>query len=142
MHTQENGNMTTKGELSRYVLAGATAFGADLSTLLIATQIFGLHYLGANIVGYTVGMALAYLLNTRWVFTEHRFSNKGTEFAVFNIILLIGLSISEATIYLFHHVMELQLALSKTASAVVVFAFNFILRKKIVFTAPEHTKSN
>jgi len=127
--------MTRRAEISRYVLAGSLAFGMDLSVLIVATQVLGLHYLGANAVGYVVGMAIAYTLNTKWVFTEHRFDHRKTEFAVFNVLLLVGLGISELSIFLCHYILNMELTIAKIASACLVFGLNYLMRKKIIFTA-------
>ena len=126
--------MNSSSEVFRYCVAGSIAFICDVAVLFIAAEKLELHYLAANAIGYSLGMITAYLLNTHWVFKEHRYTDKKIEFAFFNAILIAGLVVSEVAIFFFHQVMNLDLLTAKITSAAITFGVNYIVRKRLLFT--------
>lgn len=130
--------MNASWEVVRYCIAGSIAFACDIAALYVAAEKLEFHYLIANGVGYSVGMIIAYLLNTHWVFSEHRYDNKRVEFALFNAVLIAGLVVSEMTIFCFYQVMQLDLLIAKIASAALTFGVNYFVRRRLLFSQPEH----
>lgn len=130
--------MKSSSEIFRYCVAGSIAFTCDVAVLFIAAEKLQFHYLAANAIGYSLGMITAYLLNTHWVFKEHRYTNKKLEFALFNAVLIAGLVVSEMAIFFFHQVMLLDLLVAKITSAALTFGVNYIVRKRLLFTHSAH----
>ena len=123
-------------ELVRYILAGGTAFLLDFLVFTFFVNVFQVHYLVSNVIGYAAGLLLVYYLNSRWVFSVRRFDQNSIEFSIFFAIAVVGLFLSEIFIWLFAEQFLLTLSLSKILSAALVFGFNFVLRKIILFSKP------
>ena len=118
----------------RYFAASALAFGIDLAIYSGLIRIAGVHYLFAAPAGFVLGLALIYLLSVRWVFAERRLANPRAEFAVFALIGFVGMAINEAVIYAGVDRFALGYEQAKIPSAAVVFCFNFVSRKLLLFT--------
>ena len=126
-------------EIIKYVIAGGTAFLVDFTILYLCSEYLGLHYLLGNLFGYGGGLLTSYLLNIRWVFSYRKFG-AGTEFALFNVIVLLGLGLSELLMYLFVEQGGTHYLYAKVGASAVVFTFNYITKKLFLFSpaaAPE-----
>ena len=122
-------------EFNKYVVAGLVAFTVDYSVLLAATEIGGVHYLVSNVMGYTCGLLVAYTLNIWWVFRFRRFGHTTiVEFSIFFAIVIVGLAISELVIFLLVEQTALTYHLAKIVSVAAVFVFNYIAKKKFLFS--------
>lgn len=124
------------GELIRYGTASALALAVDFGTLVLLTELFGLHYLASAVIGFGAGILVAYVLSVRWVFTARRLSSVAAESTIFLAVGLAGLAINQIVIYSLTEGALLPYAVSKLASAGIVFTFNFSVRKIALFTAP------
>ncbi len=124
-------------EVSKYLIAGAVAFGCDITFLYFCTDVLGLHYLVSNAIGYLVGVIVAYLLNVNWVFADRVYVNRQLEFLLFNVIVFAGLLLSELLMLLFVEVAGIGYLLAKVYSSAFVMVFNFVGKKVVLFHAPE-----
>ena len=121
-------------EITRYIVSGAVAFLVDFIIFYALINIFDVHYLLANIVGYASGFLVVYMLNIKWVFFTKRFNHVGLQFGIFLAIAAFGLVLSEFVIWYFIDLLAVSAELSKIFSAGIVFVFNFTLRKLILFS--------
>jgi putative flippase GtrA len=127
------------GELFKYGIASAVAFVVDFTTLVILTEILGLHYLTGAAVGFAAGIAVAYVLSIRWVFARRSTPNAARESALFLFIGIAGLGLNLLLMWTTTDMFGLHYQLSKLLSTGVVFLFNFGLRKLLLFTVPATT---
>lgn len=121
-------------EVLKYLIAGGLAFCTDLAVLFGCTEILGVHYLVSNIFSYSCGLLVAYLLNTRWVFSYRRYANKTRkEFLLFTAIALVGLIISEAILLGLVSGASVHYVYAKFAATFFVMVFNFVAKKQLLF---------
>ncbi len=121
-------------EWLRYLLAGGLAFAVDFGLLYFCKEHLGLHYLVANLISYGGGLALTYLLNTRWVFDYRKYKKKTLlELAIFNAIVLAGLALNQVLMLGFVEWMELHYLQAKIVASVAVTLFNYVAKKYILF---------
>jgi len=132
---QHLGGSALPAEFSRYLAVSAAALTVDLSLLYLLSGIFGAHYLVANPIAFASGALVAYLGSVRWAFRHRKMSNSGKEMTVFIAIGIGGLAINEAILWLGIEFLAISLLIAKVAAAVTSFAFNFIGRKMVLFTA-------
>lgn len=118
----------------RYCFVGGLAFLVDYGSLYLLSDKFGLHYLLSASIAFIAGLVVNYLISTYWVFSESKFQDKRKEFAIFAIIGLIGLGLTEGLMWLFTDLAGLHYMLSKLITAALVLLWNFIARKLILFT--------
>jgi putative flippase GtrA len=121
-------------EGARYLAASAIALGVDAGTYLALIRLAGTDYLVAAPIGFLLGLAAIYLLSTRWVFRRRRLSDARVEFAIFASIGVLGLCMNQFVIYAGVERLALSHEIAKLASVGLVFAFNFISRKLLLFT--------
>ena len=121
-------------ELVRYGLVSVLAFSIDLATLIICTEIFKLHYLFSAAIGFTCGVTAAYVLSVTWAFKVRSYTRRTPELALFVAIGIAGLGLNEFVMWNGTEVLGLHYLVSKTLSAVLVFFFNFGLRKMLLFS--------
>ena len=124
------------GELIRYGAASGIAFAADFGTLVLLTELAGLHYLASAVIGFGAGILAAYLLSVHWVFATRRLASVAAERTIFVLVGIAGLAINQVVIYSLTESGMLPYAVSKLVSAGIVFIFNFSVRKLALFSAP------
>lgn len=123
-----------KQEIFRYFIAGGLAFFTDLAILYSCTELLGIHYLQSNILSYSCGLIVAYVLNTRWVFSYRRYAQKTKrEFLIFAAIALVGLLISEVVLLALVSEGSVYFIYAKFVATFFVMVFNFIAKKRLLF---------
>jgi len=120
----------------RYVLIGGLAFIIDFTILQALTELAGVYYLYAATVGFLVGLLVNYWLSTRWVFTYRKLSDRRAEFIIFGVIGLLGLALNNLSLYALTEFLSIDYRISKLLTAGIVLAFNFLLRRALLFTRP------
>ena len=122
-------------EFTRYVAASAFAFIADFGTLVLLTELFGVHYLVSAAAGFGLGILITYGLSIRWVFSARRLANASMERMIFVLIGVGGLGINHMVMFGLTEIALFPYWFSKIGAVALVFLFNFTLRKALLFTA-------
>lgn len=122
------------GEFFRYAAASAAALAIDFGTLMLCTEVLGIHYLASAAIGFSLGIVAIYALSVRWVFAHRRLASATTEWTVFVAIGVAGLILNQLNMAGLTEWAGLPYQLSKIASTGVVFTFNFAARKALLFT--------
>lgn len=120
-------------QLIRYTFVGGFAFIVDFGTLFLLTEYLNLHYLVSAAIAFILGLVTNYFLSIGWVFTRHTVSDKRIEFIVFTLIGLAGLGLNELFLWLFTDLAGMYYLISKILTAVLVYLWNFFVRKLILF---------
>jgi putative flippase GtrA len=120
----------------RSVFVGGAAFLTDTAVLMLLKSL-GVHYLLAAAAGFIIGTALNYILTRHFVFSalEPRMS-RPFEMAVFLAISLVGLGLTELLVWFFAGRLGIIVLLSKTFSAMIVYVWNFLARRFILYRQP------
>ena len=121
-------------EFFLYIVSGCIALSSDLSVLFLCTEVAGVHYLISNLVGYSVGLLVAYELNIHLVFRYRRYQSAAVELPIFVAIALAGILISELLMYLMVEKISLNYLWAKIVSTGAIFVFNFAARKRFLFS--------
>lgn len=120
-------------QLFRYVFVGGIAFLADFGCLFLLTEYAGLHYLISATIAFIIGLSVNYLVSTLWIFQKGKVKNRYVEFLFFTLIGVVGLGLNELIMYVFTDLMDVHYLLSKIISTVLVFLWNFLARKYMLF---------
>ena len=121
------------GQLFRYAVVGGISFVVDYGSLWLLTEKAGLPYLWSAAIAFILGLICNYLLSTAWVFGESKLKNEWAEFAAFAIIGVIGLGLNELIMYACTDGLSFHYMLSKIVSTGIVFFWNFLARRFLVF---------
>lgn len=121
-------------EFLLYFAASAAALALDTTVFTLSLRL-GVHLAVAACFGFSLGLMLIYTISTRHVFSQHRLTDRRHEFALFALIGLAGLLLTEALLWLLVTQLGMPPIAAKLSSACGVFLFNFALRKALLFTA-------
>lgn len=120
-------------QLIRYGFVGGFAFLADYGSLYLLTDVVGLHYLWSAAFAFSIGLTVNYLLSISYVFNASRKAKLWVEFTVFLVIGVIGLGLNELIMWCGCEWIGLHYMIVKLISTGVVFFWNFLARKFILF---------
>ena len=120
-------------QLIRYAITGSSTFLVDF-LLLFLLEKAGLHYLPASGISFGVGIFCNFLLTKFFAFKQvgGSFGPVG-EVLVFLAISGSGLGLTVLFMYLFTSKLHLYFMLSKLCSSMLVFFWNFLGRKFILY---------
>lgn len=120
-------------QLIRSLIVSIVAFVFDFGLLLVMKEALSMNYLIAATISYCVGLIVNYVLSVMWVFPDHKISRRHVEFSFFAIISLVGLAINGGIIAGLVQGANLDYRIAKLVATIVVFFWNFIVRKKILY---------
>ncbi len=123
----------TMVQLIRSLVVSVVALVVDFGTLVIMKEKLGINYLVAATISFTLGVLVNYALSVWWVFADRQLASKKAEFTIFFIICAIGLALNLAIIAGMVQWMHVDYRIAKIVSTIVVFFWNFIGRKKILY---------
>jgi len=125
-------------QIIRYLIAGGVAFMVDFALLYLLTDIFNVYYLTSSRISFSVGLIITYLFSIFWVFDKRRINNRKIEFLIFAIIGIIGFILTDLFMKFFTENLfqkfEYAYLFSKILTTMIVFVWNFIAKKIILFT--------
>lgn len=129
-------------QFCRYLIVGGSAFVADALVLRIVERC-GIHYLWAAAAGFLVGVTVNYILSKKLAFAGMKAQvSKEAELAIFLLISLMGLGLTELLMYLFTDKLGLHYMLSKAVAAVIVFLWNFFAKKVLYRKNPKEEQAD
>jgi putative flippase GtrA len=121
-------------DLIRYGAASAVALAIDAGILLLLNQALGVNYLVASAIGFLSGLVVVYALSVRYVYDDARALHPSQEIAGFLVTGVIGLVLTQALMALFVGSLALPVPLAKIPTVAVVFLFNFLSRRMLLFS--------
>ena len=123
-------------DLLRYFIASLLALAVDVAILSACLRLLHLSLAWSASVGFAMGAVVAYVLSIRWVFRDRSFRNApGIEFFTFVAIGIAGLGVTQLVLWLGVGLLHLLPEAVKLAAAGVTFAFNYIVRKSLLFVS-------
>jgi len=128
-----NRSNNTLIQMFRYAVVALVAFFVDFTSLYLLTAHAGLYYLFSAAIAFILGLATNFLLSVRWVFVTRTVENKSLEFFIFGTIGLVGLGLTELLMWLLTEHVGLYYLVSKMISTIIVFFWNFLVRKFLLF---------
>ena len=120
-------------QLICYTIVGGLAFIVDFGLLFLLTEYFGLYYILSATCSFLAGLLVNYYISTAWVF-ESTIKSKQLEFTLFSLIGVVGLGLNDLLIWTFTEKFHIYYMLSKLITAILVYLWNFLGRKYLVFS--------
>lgn len=122
-----------QGEFPRYFAVSVIALAVDMATVLLAVH--WVHYLWAATAGFIAGAATSYVLAVRWAFQHRRLrQHPRQEFLAYAVVGVAGLGLNNLVIFAAVAALATPLAMAKSAAACATFAFNYGVRKRVLFS--------
>ena len=120
-------------ELVRYAVVGGLASLVDVGLLVGLTNGGGVYYLHAATIAFGCGLLTSYLLSIGWVFQVRTWQNPWVELGLFTLIGGMGLLWCGVCMWFLTEYAHLHYLGSKVVSALVVFLWNFLAKKWVLF---------
>ncbi len=130
-----NSTNNTFLQLFRYAFVGGVAFIVDFGLLYALTEYAHFHYLLSASFAFIVGLVINYLLSKIWVFSSNTIKKRWIEFAVFSLIGIVGLGLTNLFLWVFTDYCAIHYMFSKVLTTIIVFFWNFFARKIILFNS-------
>ena len=124
---------STLVQLFRYTFVGGVAFLCDFGALYALTEFAGLYYLISATLSFLLGLSVNYALSVFWVFNRHALRSRWVEFGIFAAVGLVGLGLNALIMWLLTDLVGMYYLLSKVGSTILVFLWNFAVRKASLF---------
>ena len=121
-------------QLFRYTFVGGVAFLVDFLLLAALTELGGMRYLWSATLSFLAGLLVNYFISTCWVFRQSRFTRKSIEFLLFVLIGAGGLLLNNLLLWFITECGGIHYLGSKAIAAVLVYLYNFLVRKYLLFT--------
>lgn len=132
-------------QIMRFGIVGVLAFIIDYGIFVLLANGLHIHYLIANVFGFTISLIFNYLMSMKFVFERKENADKKKEFIVFAALSVIGLGINELVILacvdgIYMHYDRLwemfDVGFAKQAGKIIatgiVMVYNFISRKLFI----------
>ena len=119
--------------LLRAMISSAFGFAVDFAILVLLVEVAGLHYIISASIGFIIGTTITYLLSIFWIFPRRTMKRKAIEYWVFIAVGVIGVLLNDGLLWLFTDVISIYNMISRILSASVVFFWNFLARKRLLF---------
>jgi putative flippase GtrA len=116
-----------------FVVVGTATASLDYLTLYLLTEFAGCEYFLSAAIGFMLGSTTNYFLSIRWVFAQGHYRQR-TEFSFFILTSLAGLALNQFMMWLCVDWFAIHYLVSKLLAIVVVTAWNFVVKKKLVFS--------
>lgn len=127
MHKAQN----TYIQFLRYGFVAVISLIADAGMLFICKKDLKFSNILAASVGFSFGLVVNYLLSVFWVFPEANVNKRWHELAIFVLIGVVGLVLTDLIIAVLTK--HIGLPKAKAVSVFIVFFWNFFARKKILY---------
>ena len=124
----------TKIQFFRYLFVGGLAAVVNVGSLFILQE-NGVNLIIANVIAFTLGLIVNYLLSRKFVFAKEKMKNGLFEFITYAVIGVVGLLLDTLFVWLFTESFGLWYMLSKVISTGLVFIWNFTGRKGLYIIA-------
>jgi putative flippase GtrA len=122
-----------KVHLVRAIFSSNVAFALDFGLLVLLTEVVHLHYLVSNVIAFMTGTTLLYVLSIFWVFSRRSIQSRHLEYWLFIFIGVVGVGFNELFIWLFTEKLHIYYLYSKVMAGSIVFFWNFLGRRNILF---------
>lgn len=117
----------------KYCVVGFTGMVVDFGVTWLCKEKFKWNKYIANSLGFIFGATNNYLWNRIWTFQSTN-ANIPVEYIKFLLVSLIGLGLSNLTVYFLHEKLKLNFYLAKIVAIGVVTLWNFIMNYLYTFS--------
>ena len=120
-------------QLLRGIFSSNVAFALDVGLFVLLTEVVQMHYLISAPIAFMIGTSLLYVLSIFWVFSRRSIQSRHLEYWLFILIGGVGVGFNELFIWLFTEKVHIYYLYSKLIAGSIVFFWNFLSRKFILF---------
>jgi putative flippase GtrA len=119
-------------QFSRFLVVGLLSFAFDYGLFFVLFHYFGVQYLVASTISFSLSLVLNYLLTLRFVFESKPGRNVALEFTIYVGLNIIALGLNQLILFLTVAGLGASPLIGKLVATAVVLVYNFISRKLLI----------
>ena len=116
----------------RTFFVGGIGSAVDISVLWLIS-LTGLHYLICTVMGFSMGVAVHFMLSVKFVFKERPTVGRFSEVVIYVGIAIVSLGLTAGMVWLLTEVFGIFFMISRVVTVFPVFAIGFAIRKAVLY---------
>ena len=116
----------------KFGIVGVICFIIDYGLMIALTELANVPYLISCGISFSVSVIVNYILSMRFVFASKKDVDKRKEFALFVLLSISGLLLTELLMWLFVAGVHINYMIAKIITTGIVMVYNFITRKLLL----------
>lgn len=116
----------------KFGIVGASSTVIDWNIFYFFNYVFGIYYLTAKVLSFSVAVINSFIWNRRWTFRSID-PNSKKEFTKFLIVALVGLSLNALIMYLAVSIFHTRKIVGLACATGIVTSWNFLINKFYTF---------
>ena len=121
--------------IARYFFVGGVAACVDIGLFMLGASVLGLPYLRVGAFSFILATLVNYFLSVRIVFVSGVRFTKRWEIVMVFVVSAVGLGLNQLILAYGVETVHLALLAAKLVATGVVFSWNYLARRFIVFGA-------
>jgi putative flippase GtrA len=117
--------------LIKFLVTGGIAAVAEYVSFLFLGSVINLAIVPSNVISFTVGLAISFILNKTWVFMSK--NNGHRQLAYYLVLAVANAMLGSAIIWALVDVLSFSSYLAKIVVMALVASWNYLLYSKIIF---------
>lgn len=119
-------------QFARFLVVGLLSFAFDYGLFFVLFHYFGVQYLVASTISFSLSLVLNYFLTLKFVFEAKPGRNMAVEFAVYVGLNIVALGLNQLILFLTVAGLGASPLIGKLVATAVVLVYNFISRKLLI----------
>lgn len=119
-------------QFARFLVVGLVSFAFDYGLFFVLFHYFGVQYIVASTISFSLSLVLNYFLTLKFVFEAKKDRNIALEFLVYVGLNIIALGLNQLILFLAVDGVGLSPLVGKLVATAVVLVYNFISRKLLI----------
>jgi putative flippase GtrA len=119
-------------QFARFLVVGLVSFAFDYGLFFVLFHYFGVQYIVASTISFSLSLILNYFLTLKFVFEAKKDRNVALEFAIYVGLNIVALGLNQLILFLTVDWVGLDPLVGKLVATAVVLVYNFISRKLLI----------
>lgn len=116
-------------EIFKFLIVGGLAFIIDYLILIFCRELIGFKILISSAIAFIISTIFNYILSIKWVFNIRGKNSSKTNFTIFVVFSIIGLSLTQLIMWYGCDKLRYSYLIIKIIATGIVMIFNYITRK-------------
>lgn len=116
-------------QFAKFGVVGVIAFCIDYGLFLLMTYAFGVNYLVASAISFTISTIFNFMASMRYVFAGKKGQTRTQQFVIFFVLSVIGLGVNQLILWVCVDMLAWLAWIGKLVATAIVMIFNFVTRK-------------
>ncbi len=129
-------------QFARFLVVGLISFAFDYGLYVVLFQYFGVQYIVASTISFSLSLILNYVLTLKFVFEARPGRNVVKEFAIYIGLNIIALGLNQLILFATVDGLGIDPLIGKLIATAVVLVYNFISRKLLIERASGRTAAS